>query len=629
MRHYVRVSLFALFGFFVVCTGFAASLREINPPPAPDTNRVSAIVGATLIDGRGGPPVANAVVVVRGEKIVAVGSRKSMRIPEGAEVFDAAGLTLLPGLIDSHFHIERDYELPRLVLSHGATSVRDPGQWIDVYDPIRKSDLPQPRCFVSGPHLDCPPHAYPRDAFALTNADETRRAVNRFVDQGASVIKVYFRLPLKLIPIACEAAHERGVPVTAHLELVDADAAIRAGLDGVEHITSFGTALAEPADAELFRAAVTRDNEARRQSRYELWSRLDLDHSPRVKPVLDLIVQRKIFLSPTLAVFERRHGDKNVTEVEAHGYENMLKFARLCHRAGATIVVGSHSSVPKAQRGWAYQREMELLAECGMTPREIITAGTLNNARFFRTDARVGSVERGKLADLVLVGGNPLADIKAMRQVRRVMLQGRWVEPTNSASASSAEFPGKTWEMREPERLGLSGEKLAQLTNLVGGRGCVVRDGYMAFAWGEQAKSSDVASAFKPLLSTLMLMAVEDGKLHGVDDLVSDFEPRLKALNQGKDGGITWRHLASQTSGYGLVEKPGQAYSYNEYALALYYDALTLKVFGADGTAILKQRLAEPLQFEDPCTFDAFVAGKRPGRLAVSVRDFARFGLFY
>src|SRR5437867_6265622 len=212
------------------------SLKEINLPAA-DTNRIVAIVGARLIDGKGGAPVSNAVVVVRGAKIAAAGSRKSAKIPVGAEVFNATGKTLLPGFIDSHFHIERDYELPALVLSRGVTSLRDPGQWIEIYDPIRRSGLPQPRCFVAGPHLDCPPHAHPQDAFAVMNADETRRAVNRFLDEGASVIKVYYRLPLDLIGVACEAAHQRGVPVTAHLELVNADDTIRAGLDGVEHVT--------------------------------------------------------------------------------------------------------------------------------------------------------------------------------------------------------------------------------------------------------------------------------------------------------------------------------------------------------------------------------------------------------
>jgi imidazolonepropionase-like amidohydrolase len=414
-----------------VSAATVTSLKEINPPAA-DTNRVVAIIGATLIDGRGGLPVSNAVVVVRGNKIAAAGSDNSTKIPSEAEVLAAEGKVLLPGLIDSHFHIERDYELPRLVLSHGVTSVRDPGQWIEVYDPIRRSALPQPRCFVAGPHLDCPPHAHPQDAFAVTNADDTRRAVDRFVDEGASVIKVYYRLPLELIGVACEAAHRCGVPVTAHLELVNAGDAIRAGLDGVEHVTSFGTALAEPDEAEHFRKTVAEDNDARRKARYELWSRLDLRASPRVRPLLDLMVKRKVFLSPTLAVFEKRRGDRGVIEVEAHGFENMLEFARMCHRAGARIVVGSHSVVPKAERGWAYQRELELLAECGLTPLEIITAATRNNAEFFRASARLGTIEPGKLADLVLLDDDPLKDIRALHRVGRVMLNGRWITPSAS-----------------------------------------------------------------------------------------------------------------------------------------------------------------------------------------------------
>ena len=179
--------------------------------------------------------------------------------------------------------------------------------------------------------------------------------------------------------------------------------------------------------------AVTEDNEARRKARYELWSRLDLRASMRVRPLLDLIVKRKVFLSPTLAVFERRRGDRGVTEVEARGYENMLEFVRLCHGAGARIVVGSHSVVPKAEYGWAYQRELELLAECGLTPIEVIAAATRNNAEFFRVSDRLGTIEPGKLADLVLLNGDPLKDIRAMRRVERVMLSGCWIiSPTGS-----------------------------------------------------------------------------------------------------------------------------------------------------------------------------------------------------
>ena len=154
--------------------------------------------------------------------------------------------------------------------------------------------------------------------------------------------------------------------------------------------------------------------------------------SPRVRPLLDLIVQQKVFLSPTLAVFEKRHGDRGVTDVEARGFENMLEFVRLCHGAGVRIVVGSHSTVPKAERGWAFQRELELLAECGLTPMETIAAATRNNAAFFRISARLGTIEAGKLADLVLLDGNPLKDPQAMRRVARVMLNGQWITPPKS-----------------------------------------------------------------------------------------------------------------------------------------------------------------------------------------------------
>jgi CubicO group peptidase (beta-lactamase class C family) len=190
-------------------------------------------------------------------------------------------------------------------------------------------------------------------------------------------------------------------------------------------------------------------------------------------------------------------------------------------------------------------------------------------------------------------------------------------------------FPDAHWETRTPEQVGLSREKLDALKELVGGRGCVVRRGYMVYSWGDQSKSSDVASAFKPVLSTLLLMAVQDGLLNSVDELVADYEPRLKSFNGGKHAGITWRHLASQTSGYGLVEPPGAAYSYNDFALALYYDTLTRKVFKTNGTEVLRKRLAEPLQFEDAFTFNAFRRPDRDGRLALSVRDFARIGLLY
>jgi CubicO group peptidase (beta-lactamase class C family) len=183
--------------------------------------------------------------------------------------------------------------------------------------------------------------------------------------------------------------------------------------------------------------------------------------------------------------------------------------------------------------------------------------------------------------------------------------------------------PGASWVERTPEAAGLVKGKLDALRDLAGGRGCVVRGGALAYSWGDVSRSVDVASAAMPVISTLLLIAVHEGKLDSVDARVSEVEPGLK----GKNAGITWRHLASQMSGYGLEEAPGAAYSYNDYAIALYCDTLMGRVYREPGSEVLRSRLGEPLGFQDRTTFLAFGAEERPGRLAISVRDFARFGL--
>ena len=423
-------TLFLLAGAALVCAQppqrtSTKSLREVNKVAQPAATSVIAIVGASLIDGRGGPVVPDSVVVVRGERIVAVGKQGEVKIPSGAEVIDARGLTLLPGLIDAHFHIDGDDPLPALYLSHGVTSLRDPGQWIEAYDAARKSSTPVPRLFLCGPHLDSPPPAYPADSFIVRDAEETRLAVNRFVDSGASGIKVYYRLPLALIRIAIGTAHARGVPVMGHLEIVDARDAIRAGIDGIEHATSFGTALLPLREAEKYRQSVLADNNARREGRYQVWNAINLN-TPEAESLFKLIVDHGVFISPTLAVFEKQNGDRGTTDMHVRAFKQMEAFVGLASKAGAKIVVGSHSDVPHAKRGWAYQRELELLVESGVTPMQALVAGTMENARYFHIADRLGSVEAGKLADLVLVEGDPLKNISNMRHVKRVLLNGVW-----------------------------------------------------------------------------------------------------------------------------------------------------------------------------------------------------------
>ena len=145
-------------------------------------------------------------------------------------------------LFDSHFHSRDNVTTPiTYELQNGITSFRDPGHPFKYYDQLLGSGKVIPRVFLNGGHLDAEPVVWPDQAKRIASDEDAVAAVDSHVNRGASAIKVYFRLPLQHIRAACGAAKRRNVPVTAHLELVDADDAIRAGVIGIEHVTSFGT----------------------------------------------------------------------------------------------------------------------------------------------------------------------------------------------------------------------------------------------------------------------------------------------------------------------------------------------------------------------------------------------------
>lgn len=411
-------------GYAQVETG---SLVEINPSSESDEGPPIAIVGVRLIDGLGGPPVEDAVVVVEGSRITAVGPRAAVEVPSDAERFDAGGKTLMPGLIDAHFHSIMNNGLLNQYLRNGVTTIRDPGHPFRFYQNLHFAEQPVPRVFLTGAHLDGFPPVWPQQAVVIRDADHARRTVHEHVDNGGTGIKIYYRLPLEYYEVITQAAGERGIPVMAHLELVDADVAIRAGVNGIEHVSSFGTALADPEEAQKFRETVRADDEAREKARYQLWATIDLN-ADRVQDVIDTAVRYNAVLSPTLGVFEYQPDDARGKDYQVTGYRNMVRFVEMVHKAGMEIVTGSHVyGVEYADFGWAYQREMELLVEAGMTPMEAIFSSTMGNARYLRTEQRLGSIEPGKQADLLLIDGDPSEEISVMYNVHRVMLNGKWI----------------------------------------------------------------------------------------------------------------------------------------------------------------------------------------------------------
>ena len=406
---------------------------------AVQTSQTRTIVldNVRIIDGSDTVPIENGRIVIEGDLIASVGRAAQVGVPTGAETIDLSGRTVIPGLIDLHFHIENDPKLALRQLSHGITAFRDPGQWDEKFEELRRiitaDNLPGPRIFTTGPHIDGENPAYPADSVVARDAEEARRHAELSVQRGASALKIYFRLPFASAKAVIDVCESRRIPCTAHLELLDARQLIAAGLHGIEHVSSFGASLLPRIEAEAYRQAVLKNNDARRDGRYRLFARANLD-GPQAQALYAVLRERKPFLDPTLAVFERRAGglpdgsQSDLIPVRISGFLKMKQFTRRAAQEGARVVVGGHSVVPFAGRGEAPWRELELLVESGFSPREAISAATTTAAAFLSRSNELGSLRRGLKADLVVLRGQPDRDVSAVRTVDRVMVAGRWID---------------------------------------------------------------------------------------------------------------------------------------------------------------------------------------------------------
>jgi hypothetical protein len=460
--------LIFLFAGVAVALGVAAAKTAQAPRLVLDHVRI--------IDGSGAAPIEDGRIVIEGDRFVRVGPAASTAAPAGAETIDLSGRTVIPGLIDLHFHIENDPKMALRQLSHGITAFRDPGQWDEQFVELRRmiaaDGIPGPRIFTTGPHIDGDGPAYPADSVVARDAEEARRHAELSVQHGASALKIYFRLPFASAKAVIDVCHAHHIPCTAHLEILDARELIAAGLDGIEHVTSFGVSLVSRREAEAYRQAVLKNNDARRDGRYRLFSGADLD-GPEAQALYAVLRDRKPFVDPTLAVFERRPpspagfggtgppspagfggtgppspagfggtgpptppsptapaglGETDLTPVLVSGFAKMKELTRRVSREGARVVMGGHTEVPFAARGAAPWRELELLVESGFTPLEAISAATATAAAFLFRDSELGRLRAGFKADLVVLRGQPDRNVSAIRTVDRVMVAGKWID---------------------------------------------------------------------------------------------------------------------------------------------------------------------------------------------------------
>jgi imidazolonepropionase-like amidohydrolase len=398
-----------------------------------------AIVGGTLIDGTGAAPVPDAVVVVHNGRIVAAGPRAKVKIPRKAHIVDAQGKTILPGLWDMHAHFEQ-VEWGPIYLAAGVTTVRDCGNEFEfitaVRDAIAQGRGLGPRLLLAGIVDGTGPLAL--GVARVDTPEQAKQWVDRYHAAGFQQIKIYSSVKLDQIKVIADEAHHLGMTVTGHIpEGLNAFQAIEAGQDQINHIQYVVDIMHAPLPAG-----------ANRAERMSALANLDVD-SPDAKKALAFLKENHTVVDPTLAVFEFFTATtakppasfepgvnkvapelaEQLTDVEPPNerseigeriFQKEVAAVGALHRAGIPVVAGTDQTVP----GYSLHREMELYVQAGFTPMEAIQAATIVPARVMGMDRELGTVEKGKRADLILINGDPLQDIHASRNVEWVITNG-------------------------------------------------------------------------------------------------------------------------------------------------------------------------------------------------------------
>jgi imidazolonepropionase-like amidohydrolase len=417
-----------------------------------------ALLGATLIDGSGGPALPDAVVVVRRGKIESVGTRAGFQLPARTTEVNLSGRWIIPGLVDSHAHLP-EWALPRY-LAWGVTTVRDLHGGLDQILALRKrvnrGELAGPRIYSAGAMIDGLPTTYP-DALGANRPQDARKAVDRLVNAGVDFIKVYTRIDPPLLSALLDEAKTFNLKVTGHLGLTDAVTAAKAGISGIEHLSGVPEAASSGA-ASLY-AAHYRSFFAGWTAFERSWAGLD---SAALARVAGELAARKVTLIPTLVLHETysRLDDSTVlrdtmlkavpqSEQRRWNLPDMIAragwtandfsafrssrprqdlFLRLFHDAGGTIAAGTDAANQLLVPGYSEHQEMALLVAAGLSPRDAIVAATRNGALLLGVDS-LGLIAPGKVADLVVLSADPHNDIRNTLAIERVMSRGQMYSP--------------------------------------------------------------------------------------------------------------------------------------------------------------------------------------------------------
>jgi imidazolonepropionase-like amidohydrolase len=421
----------------------------------PRTKDRIALVGGNVIPGDGKPVLRDAVVVVYQGRIETVAPREGFKIPKSAEQVDVTGSWIIPGLIDGEARAA-GWAMSRYVAA-GVTALRDAGSQMDSILALRElvslGGEVAPRIYSAGAMIDGSPSA-DTNAAAVRTADQARRAVDARAVKPVDYIKIGPRITPELLKPIIDETGTFNLKLTAHLGLIDAVSASRAGVHAIEYLSGIPEAASGKGAEKIYaehRAGFYRGWKAAETA----WARLD---STSLTNVANALAESRTVLVPSLIVHElysrlddpalmsggdfASMPDSQVKAWDLPGFRsrtgwtdadllafrasraNQELFLRAFRAAGGTIVAGSDASSPLLVPGWSLHTELELLVNAGLTPKDAIATATSNVALLLGADS-IGVVSPGKVADMVVLKSNPLLDIRNTRTIQRVMVRGQ------------------------------------------------------------------------------------------------------------------------------------------------------------------------------------------------------------
>ncbi|HWF89377.1 MAG TPA: amidohydrolase family protein [Pyrinomonadaceae bacterium] len=410
---------------------------------------------ATIIDVTGTTPRHDVTVVITTDRISAIGDHVSL--PADAQVVDATGKFLIPGLWDMHVHwYARDTFT--LFLANGVTSVREMFGNSDLLrwrDQIARGSLLGPRMVVASPIIDGPQPIWP-NSIAVRNAEEGRKAVRRVKEWGADFVKVYALLPRDAYFAIADEAKQQGITFVGHVpNSVSPAEASDAGQKSIEHLTGILIACSDK-ETELRDRLVKADSPEAR-SRIQTTA-LETYDEKKATDLIARFVKNQTWQCPTLTVLrsgvllgdehfrsdgrlryiprqlQQRWGFRIANRSTADDgrakkvLEKQFEIVGAMQKAGVPILAGTDTGNPFCFPGFSLHEELALLVIAGLTPLEALRAATLNPAKFFGLDQTLGTIEQGKIADLVLLDANPLVDIRNTQRINAVVANGRFFD---------------------------------------------------------------------------------------------------------------------------------------------------------------------------------------------------------